>query len=215
MPDLVVAPGRPGVRSREQVLALIIAGTVFNLALGALIRLVQAPVYLDAVGTIAVTLLAGPLAGAAAGVASFALGSVFVSPVLIFFSGTQIVIALYTHLVARRGWLRSWPRVVFAGIGLGVVAGVVSAPVIAFLFGGVTGSGASLIAAYLLATGQKLLNAVVLSGLAAEPIDKTLQMLLAIWVLRGLPRRVLEPFANASLERNGMLPWRSGAHAPK
>jgi energy-coupling factor transport system substrate-specific component len=192
-------------RSREQMLALIITGTVFNLALGALIRLVQAPVYLDAIGTIVVTLIAGPLVGAAAGVASFGLGSLFVSPVLIFFSGTQIVIALYSHFVGRRGWLRTWYGVLLSGIGLGVVAGAVSAPVIVYLFGGITGSGASLIAAYLLATGQKLLNAVLLSGLAAEPIDKTLQMLLAVWVLRAMPQRVLSTFANPSLEKNGFL----------
>ena len=73
------------------------------------------------------------------------------------------------------------------GIVTGLVAAVVSAPVVAYLFGGVTGSGSTFIVALFLKAGQQVLSAALLSGLAAEPIDKTLQVLLAALLYRATP----------------------------
>lgn len=194
-----------GRAERTHVLALIPLGIALNLVLGTIIHTLKLPVYLDAVGTVLVTLLVGVRAGVAVGVASFLIGGVLVNPVLPWFSGTQAAIAIYAHLVGRRGGFRTVPRTVFSGIGLGVVAGIVSAPVIVFLFGGITGSGASLVVAFLLASGQSILKSVVLSGLAAEPLDKTLQCLLAAWILRRMPPRLLERFEGGSLRVNGFV----------
>jgi hypothetical protein len=59
--------------------------------------------------------------------------------------------------------------------------------VVAYLFGGITGSGSALIVAFFLKAGQQLLNAALLSGLAAEPVDKSLQVLLAALLYRATP----------------------------
>ena len=123
-----------------QVLALIPLGIGLNLALGTLINALKLPVYLDAVGTVLVTLLVGLRAGIIVSVGSFLLGGMLINPVLPWFSGTQAAIAVYTHFVGKRGAFRSIPRTIVAGIGLGVVAGIVSAPVIVVLFGGITGA---------------------------------------------------------------------------
>lgn len=187
------------------VLALIPLGIALNLALGGLIHALKVPLYLDAIGTITVTLLAGIRAGVLVGVTSFLLGGAIVDPVMPWFSGTQAAIAIYCGLVASKGGFRSHLRAILSGVGLGVVAGVVSAPVIAGLFGGVTGVGASFITALLLASGKTLLNSVLLSGLASEPLDKTLQCVLAIWLLRGLPRTLLQRFRSGYLAQNAMV----------
>lgn len=186
-------------------LALIPLGIALNLTIGTIVHVLKLPVYIDAVGTILVTLLAGWRAGITTGVLSFLIGGVLTNPVLPYFAGTQAAIALYTHLVAKLGAFRSVVKVVFVGLGMGVVAGIVSAPVIVYLFGGVTGSGASLIVAYLVASGQSILNSVVLSGLAAEPLDKTIQCLLAYWLLKGVPRTLLDKFTNGTLRENGFI----------
>lgn len=193
-------------RNNALILALVPLGIALNLVLGTLVNIVRIPVYVDAVGTIVVAVLVGPWAAVVTGVGSFLLGGALTNPVLPWFSGTQAAIGLYAAFAARRGWFRSVPRTVIAGVGLGVVAGVVSAPVIVYLFGGITGSGASLIVAFLLASGESLLNSVLLSGLAAEPIDKTIQCLLAIWLLKGMPSSVLERFNVAALAINRLLP---------
>lgn len=190
---------------RQRLLALIPLGIALNITLGVLVHALRLPIYLDAVGTIAITLIAGLRAGIFVGVASFLIGGLFIDPVLPWFSGTQAAIAIYTHFCARAGWFKSIPHTVAVGIGLGIVAGIVSAPVIVLIFGGITGSGRDLITGVLLGTGQQILKAVALSGLAAEPIDKTLQCLLAVWLLRGIPSDLLKQFSGGSLVRNGFL----------
>lgn len=188
-----------------QTLFLIAAGIVFNISLGTLLHTFKIPIYGDACGTIAITLLCGWRAGAVTGIGSFLLGGVLTNPVLPWFSGTQLMIALYVYLIAQRGGLRSYPRVILSGLGLGVVAGIISAPVIVYLFGGITGSGASLIVAFLLASGKSVMNSVLLSGLAAEPLDKTLQLLLVVWLFKGMPRTVLARFNSRLLVVNGFV----------
>jgi hypothetical protein len=59
--------------------------------------------------------------------------------------------------------------------------------VVAYLFGGVTGSGSAFLVAFFLKAGQQLMNAVLMSGLAADPIDKTLQVLVAALLFRATP----------------------------
>lgn len=190
--------------SKQLVVALIPLGIALNLALGTFIHAIRAPIYLDEVGTMCIVMLVGLRAGLVVGVASFLIGGLLTNPVLPWFTGTQIAVALYVYLVGRRGGYRTWWRAVVAGIGLGVVAGIVSAPIIVWLFGGVTGSGSSFLTAFLLASGKSMLKSVFLSGLAAEPLDKTLQTLLMVYLLCGLPKNLLKHFPNSLLPQNGI-----------
>jgi hypothetical protein len=55
------------------------------------------------------------------------------------------------------------------------------------LFGGITGSGSALVVALFLKDGLHLMSAAILSGLAADPLDKVLQVLLAALLYRATP----------------------------
>lgn len=204
--------------AKARVLALIPFGIALNMGLGTLMSTLKIPLYGDAVATIAVTLLAGFRAGAIVGVASFLVGGVLINPVLPWFSGTQFLIAAYTAFVAKNGWLDTrkkegedsrrvlrYLRIVIIGIILGVLAGIVSAPVIVALFSGLTGSGPSLVVAFLLKSGQTLYKAVLLSGVASEPLDKTIQLLLALALIRALPPTLKQAFGGGYLKMNGLL----------
>jgi energy-coupling factor transport system substrate-specific component len=79
-------------------------------------------------------------------------------------------------------------RVILSGILLGLVSAIVSAPVVAYVFGGVTGSGSAFLVAFFLKAGQHLMSAVLHSGFTAEPIDKSLQVLLAALLFRATPK---------------------------
>ena len=81
--------------------------------------------------------------------------------------------------------------VLVCGAITGVVAAIVSAPVVAYVFGGVTGSGSAFVVAFFLKTGEQLMNAVLLSGLAADPVDKVLQVLLAALLYRTTPGELI------------------------
>ncbi|MEA3017575.1 MAG: hypothetical protein QOI38_2297, partial [Sphingomonadales bacterium] len=124
-----------------------------------------------------------------------------INPAAIWFIPTQVAIALYGFYVARpllrpggRDAGNGAKRIVLAigvGIGLGVVAGIVSAPIIALVFGGITGSGASFLVAILLKSGEGIYRSVLASGIASEPIDKTLQLLIALVIAGATPTRVI------------------------
>lgn len=190
----------------NKVLTLIPLCIALNLVLGGLVHVLKLPIYLDATGTILVTLLAGWRAGVVVGVASFLLASLIISPVYVYFIGTQAVIAVYVYLLASKlKGLRSVPYACLTGIGLGVVAGIVSAPVIVAVFGGVSGSGRDLITAILMNSGQQVLNAVILSGATSEPVDKLLQVLIAYSLIKGTPKHLLQHFDNKMLRDNKLL----------
>jgi energy-coupling factor transport system substrate-specific component len=169
-----------------------------NLAIGTLAHALRLPLYLDAIGTIIATLLLGWRAGILTGVGSFLLAGLITNPVLPWFSGTQAAIAIYVYLLTKAGWFKGYIRVLLSGLGLGVVAGIVSAPVIVYLFGGITGSGPSVIVGFLLSTGHTLLKSVFMSGLACEPMNKTLQCLIAYWIVKGLPPKLIQQFSQAA-----------------
>jgi energy-coupling factor transport system substrate-specific component len=200
-PQPVLAVAAP--QKAALMVAIIPVGILLNLGIGTLVHLLRLPLFVDGVGTVVVTLLLGIPAGITAGVLSFLIGGLLVNPVLPYFCGTQAAIAIFVGLMARAGFFGSVPKTILTGVLLGVVAATISAPVIVKLYGGITGSGSGAITAFLLASGKSVVKSVILTGISCEPLDKTLQCLLALWLLRSLPRRLKERFATTGyLHRN-------------
>jgi energy-coupling factor transport system substrate-specific component len=184
-------------------LIVIALCAALNFAIGTIVYLVKLPIYLDSVGTILCALLLAPARVAAFVCACIAgtIGVILTAPInpfLPWFWFTVVAIALVSAFLTAEGAeaYRARPmrvgafawRVVLYGVITGVVAAVVSAPVVAYLFGGVTGSGSTLIVAVFLKAGQDLWNAALYSGLTHEPIDKPLQVLLAALLYRATPK---------------------------
>jgi energy-coupling factor transport system substrate-specific component len=184
-------------------LIVIALCAALNVSLGAIVYLIKLPIYLDSIGTILCALLLAPdrvvgfVCATLAGLISVALIGLLVNPFYPWFALTMVAIAAVSAFLTAGGApvFRARPmpvvpfaiRVVLYGIATGIVAAVVSAPVVAYLFGGVTGSGSAFIVALFLKAGQQVLSAALLSGLAADPVDKTLQVLLAALLYRATP----------------------------
>ncbi len=183
-------------------LALIPSAVAFNVAVGLMAHVVKAPLYLDCIGVIATVLMVGWRAGLLVGVLSFAISAAIANPQVIFFAGTPVAISFYTYLLGKRGAFRTMPRTIVTGIGMGLLAGVISAPVVALLFGGVTSAGSSIVTSFFLATGKSLLQSVALSGAVCEPIDKVAQCLIAVWLVRSVPHDLLARFQGGVLHQN-------------
>ncbi len=116
------ANNRP-VATSAAVMALVPLGVLINLGIGTIVHLLKLPLFIDAVGTIVVTILIGIRWGVVTGVLSFLIGGIITNPVLPYFSGTQAVIAVVAGLWASHGWFRSVPRTIVVGICVGVAAG--------------------------------------------------------------------------------------------
>jgi energy-coupling factor transport system substrate-specific component len=178
-----------------------------NFSIGSIVYLIKLPIYLDSIGTILCALLlfpdrrAGFVCAWMSGALSIVLSALLINPFVPWFELTDVAIALFSAFATARAAevFRARPihaptfvgNVLLYGIATGVIAAIVSAPVVAYLFGGVTGSGSAFLVALFLKTGEKLLNAAILSGLAAEPIDKTLQVLFAALLYRATPNEFI------------------------
>jgi hypothetical protein len=116
-------------------------------------------------------------------------------------SGVYVVIAVIGIVAAlgvagfilyRRDAAGAW--VAAAGAVTGIVAAIVSAPIAAYLFGGVTGSGADLIVAALRQGGADVFNASLGQGLFSDPIDKTITSFVVFIIISSLSTRYLARF---------------------
>ena len=186
------------------ILLLLIALAV-NIALGHLMQFVlKTPLFLDSIGTILIGALLGPLAGALVGAFSnviwyFILGDQSILPYAI----TAAFIGWAAGIVFSIDGFNRFRRIVFSGLLVGVGAAIISAPITAYIFGGVTGSGTDYLASILRETGANVLQAATIQGFISDPIDKVISFLIA-WLLwqqvspffPNSVKRAVQPFSS-------------------
>jgi energy-coupling factor transport system substrate-specific component len=182
-------------------LALIPSAVAFNVALAYIVVTIKLPIYLDCVGIIITTLMAGLVPGLIVVALAFPLMAIG-KPNVIFFTGTGAAMAIDTDLLARVGGFKNVWRAIPTGIGMGILSAAVSAPVNIKVFGGVTSAGSSAVTAFFLSSGKSLIKAAFLSGASCDPIDKICECILAIWLIRSIPHDLLARFHHRNLDRN-------------
>jgi energy-coupling factor transport system substrate-specific component len=191
--------------NRMLSLSFIPLAIALNVGIGAIVKALNAPLYLDSIGTIMATLLLGWRVGAIVGTLGFVVTAVFINPFAIYFIGTQLVIALVVDFLGKLGAYRNVFLTILSGIGLGIIAAIVSAPVITLVFQGATGNGSALVTSFFVKTGHQILQSVFLSGFSIEPIDKIIQSLLTFFILKSMPKSLLKNFNVSILEKNRFI----------
>jgi hypothetical protein len=84
--------------------------------------------------------------------------------------------------------------IIVGGAITGVISALISAPISAVFFSGVTGSGTDLLVAAFQQAGSDLQSAVVQQGLLSDPIDKTITFFVVFALLGTLSRRFVARF---------------------
>ncbi len=176
-------------------LVMIPVAIAINIAIGQLIVVLKVPLYLDSIGTVLVGLLAGPWAGLVTGaLANLIWGFSGINPVYAPFAATAAIIGLLAGLFAGWDWFkRAWLWLV-GGLITGVVAAIVSAPIAAYLFGGVTGTGQDLLVGIFRASGASIIEATFGQGIVSDPLDKLATFLVVWLIVRALPARFIQRF---------------------
>lgn len=168
-----------------------------NLSMGQLAAALKIPFYMDMVGTVLVAVLCGPWSAVIAGTLSNILAAAFGNASMMFFIPVVMVIALFTGWIASHGWFRTIQLVVIGGIIQGILAAIVSAPIAAYVFGGVMFAGTDFLVLYFRSVGNTLLESVFYQGLTSDPVDKTLTYLIVFLLLKNLPLRLVGRFHGA------------------
>ena len=99
------------------------------------------------------------------------------------------MIGIAAGLLARQELFRTPWGAAVAGAIIAVVLAFVAVPIRIYLFGGVTGSGADFLTAYLTKVGQDLFGAVVVTVITSYLSDKFVTALLVWGIIRGLQQR--------------------------
>ena len=102
------------------------------------------------------------------------------------------IVGIFVLLLLRRDVGVAY--VAIAGLITGIISAIISAPISAVMFGGVTGSGSDLLVAAFQQAGSDLQTAVLQQGLLQDPIDKTIEFLIAFVILQTLSRRFVARF---------------------
>jgi energy-coupling factor transport system substrate-specific component len=120
----------------------------------------------------------------------------------VFDQSRLFFLAVMVVFVALVGWaliLRRDVGAVFAisaGLATGIVAAIISAPIYAFFYGGLSGSGTDAIVAAFRSGGDSLYQATLKQGLLSDPIDKMITTFVVFFILSSLSRRFVARFPN-------------------
>lgn len=175
-------------------IALIPVAIVLNIVVGQLVSLLKLPIFLDSIGTVLVALLAGPWAAGLTGLLSNLIWGLVSDPVAAAFAPVAMVIGIAAGLLAQAGMFRTWWRAAISGVIIAIALSIVAVPIRVYMFGGVTGSGADFITAYLRATGRDLFSSVIITVIGDNIIDKVVTAALAWAIVRAVPARYTARF---------------------
>lgn len=175
-------------------LLLIPIAIAVNIIGGQIAVLLKLPVYLDTIGTLFIAILAGPWVGALTGLLSNLINGIF-DATFIPFAIVSIIVGLVAGFLSRVKLFSNIWKVIISGIIIGLIAAIVSAPIVAYVFGGVTGSGSTLITGVLLAAGQSLIESVLTSSIITDLADKVISCLICFFIIKSMSARYLSKFS--------------------
>lgn len=121
-------------------------------------------------------------------------GDVIAQQPFVFIAAIAIGAALGWFVLQSAGYAGA------VGLLTGVVAAILSAPMAAYVFGGVTGTGTDLLVAAFRASGQGILASAFAQGVVSDPFDKMTSFMLVWLIIQALPRRLLAQFPYGYVE---------------
>ena len=178
-----------------RTLTLLPVALAINVVLGQVIGTMglPLPLYLDSIGTVLVGALAGPIAGMGTGVLTSMVWGTF-NPTAVPFAAAYAFVGLAAGLL--RPWFqRAWWRIGVAGLVVGFITALLSAPIASFIFGGTAGTGTGLLVTFYRSLGAEPMTAVFLQSWTSDPLDKLIVFTIVWIVIRALPQRTRRTFA--------------------
>ncbi len=157
------------------------------------------PLWLDSIGTVLASMLAGPVIGALSGAINNIIYGLTADPISLVYAITSVAIGITVGILAYKGWMDSWPKALFSGIIVALVSAVVSTPLNIKFWGGQTGNfwGDSVFA-FLIANKYPVLIASFVDEILVDIPDKIATILVSYAIFRGLPNKLTLVYKNES-----------------
>lgn len=188
---LLLAGALPQLPART--IAIIPVALALNIVVGQIVGSIGLPLYIDSVGTVLIAVLAGPIAGLATGTLSSVVWGLL-NPAALPFAAVSATVGWLAGMAARRGYFHVLWKTVLSGAIIGVVGGMLAAPVAAFVYGGTAGVGTGAVVSLFREMGNSLLQSVTFQSLLSDPLDKAIVFLIVAVAVKSLPQSVVRSF---------------------
>ena len=146
------------------------------------------PLWLDSIGAA----LGGPIIGAICGAANNLIyGFTTGDNITLVYALTSLFIGLVVGIMARLGFMKSFPKALLTACGGGLAAVVVSTPLNILFWGGTTGNvwGDAVFAATQAAKLPLALGS-LLDEIVVDVPDKLITLIIVYLILKGLPKKL-------------------------
>ena len=148
------------------------------------------PIYLDSIGTVFVAAVLGPFYGMLPNLLSGLLMGMTVDIYSLYYAPVGILLGFVTGLVYRKFQPKKW-QIFPAALVITLPSTIISSCITAFLFGGITSSGSTVMVQLFHHLGLNLTVSVFCVQLVTDFIDRTVMLALSLTVLHVLPVSVL------------------------
>lgn len=186
---LLIAGTVPSLPART--IAIIPIALVLNIVVGQIIGSSGIPLYIDSVGTILVAALAGPIAGLATGTLSSVVWGLL-NPMALPFAAVSAATGFLSGWAIQKGAFNKIWKLFVSGAIIGIICGMLAAPVAAFVYGGTAGVGTGALTSLFRELGNSLIASVTMQSLISDPLDKAVVFLIVWAAVKSLPKRTRE-----------------------
>ncbi|MBQ3376131.1 MAG: ECF transporter S component [Erysipelotrichaceae bacterium] len=181
---------------------LILIGITANVIGGKLAYILHLPMYLDTIGTIFASIVAGPWIGAITGLLSNVVNGIM-DPIYFWFIPVNIITGLITGFLSRAGWFTKWEKGLLATFIQAVASSIASTILAVLVFNGIIDSGTSIISEAMIRTGHNIWTAVGMVELIWTIIDRIISWLISLGICNVIPNRTLLKFPLGHLYLSG------------
>ena len=174
-------------------ICLIAFAICINFVGGQIALLLKLPIYLDSIGTVFVASILGPFYGMLPNLLSGLLMGMTVDVYSLYYAPVGIVLGFVTGLVYRKWQPKKW-SIIPAAVVITLPSTLISSCITAFLFGGITSSGSSILVQILSKTPLGMVGSCFVVQFITDYIDRVICLFVVAAMTKVLSKRMKESF---------------------
>lgn len=164
--------------------------------------LLKLPLWLDAIGTVLASMLAGPVIGAASGIINNIIYGVTVDPISTVYAITSGAIGLIVGIMAYKGWIANIRKAIIIGLVVGFAAAIISTPLNIIFWGGQTGNvWGDAFYAFMISNNLPVWLASFGDSIVVDVPDKVATVIISFLIFKALPKTLTNIYRNDDIEQ--------------
>ena len=175
-------------------ICLVALAVGVNIVGGQIALFLKLPVYLDSIGTIFAGAVLGPWFGMIPNILSGIFMGMTVDIYSLYYAPVGILLGFVTGLVYRKFQPKKW-QIFPAALVITLPSTIISSCITAFLFGGITSSGSTVLVQLLAKTPLGMVGSCFVVQFITDYIDRVLCIAVAAVLITALRKSMKENFA--------------------